>query len=365
MESDSSKGKKRKPAKDTRIKFKVTKDDCLKLKLVKPNDECAVAVKYPDICIKKEHRSNFDAMRKMYTLNHHNILSMKALGPKVTPDTYLVFIEQCRANLNKLIWREYFDNNGHVPSERLQTFVRGIIEGVDFLRENNLYHGNLSWKTTMHEAPFVAKLCNFKTKDGMTIEEAQWEDWNCIRIMLQELSDHGAGLSIFCGEINALIDLISSSNRSMLPRMKEVVLAEVFFWTEKERANFIITTVSELIHNDGFKNEINKSSIVELPWNSYEKNRWEGGPLHTLFTEILEHCNKYRRFKFDYETQSDCLELVCAAYTHEGEMKSAKGFVDLVFKTKYPKIYVELKRIVKVARSATSSQPYQCNQFAR
>lgn len=48
-----------------------------------------------------------------------------------------------------------------------ESFLRQVIEGLDFLRKNKLYHGNLNWDLILYLQPSTVKLANFR-KQGKT-----------------------------------------------------------------------------------------------------------------------------------------------------------------------------------------------------
>lgn len=102
------------------------------------------------------------------------------------------------------------------------------------------------------------------------------------------------------------------------------ILEDVFFWTSGKRARFIMTDLYEVLYDDEFIREVNKSDICSLPWNAADPSL---GSLNDTFEALLNHCNDYRdnldppvpNFKVD--EQIGLVQLVYAAYTHRDQIK--------------------------------------------
>ncbi|CAL4936620.1 unnamed protein product [Urochloa decumbens] len=323
---------------------------------------------YPDVFREKANPANRHGVYIMHNLNHKNILCMKAAGQTRLErgDEFSLFVEEYAGPLNVItFWPAVAEAFKHIPSSTFQNIIREIIEGVDFLWRNGTYHGNLSWLTTLYQRPYTVKLHGFRSKD-LPLDKSQWGDVDGIIVMLEDVcnmafqynQDPKEEHNFFYGEVNALIDLLRTLDRNSLPVMRDV-LEHLFFWTGGKRARFVMTDVSELLHDGEFIKEVNKSDIGSL-------DSALPGFLDQKYEALLEHCNEYRATlpqpipNFNRSKPIGVVQLAYAAYTHRNQiMKTVQASVDHIMRAKFPKLFLELNRIVKSVRNSRAQRILQ------
>jgi hypothetical protein len=103
------------------------------LRVIKPSSSkkiCRSVNSYPLVCLKREMADNDHVHRIMLTLNHRNILSMKALSrDKVEsngPSSLAAFVEPYTGLLSSLCFKHdcWGDRINHIPSPLLQSLLR-------------------------------------------------------------------------------------------------------------------------------------------------------------------------------------------------------------------------------------------------
>uniref|UniRef100_A0A0E0FZ00 RRM domain-containing protein n=1 Tax=Oryza nivara TaxID=4536 RepID=A0A0E0FZ00_ORYNI len=215
------------------------------LRVIKPSSSkkiCRSVNSYPLVCLKREMADNDHVHRIMLTLNHRNILSMKALSrDKVEsngPSSLAAFVEPYTGLLSSLCFKHdcWGDRINHIPSPLLQSLLRQVIEGLDFLRKNKLYHGNLNWDSILYLQPSTVKLANFRKQEHHFPK-------------------------IF---------------RTALPAIKEIVLGHPLFWDLMTRVNFFAKDISLRLNDDTFMSRVRASKIRKLPWNEGTTQDFKG-----------------------------------------------------------------------------------------
>ncbi|RLN41853.1 hypothetical protein C2845_PM01G22520 [Panicum miliaceum] len=217
---DSGAPSKGKDEKDFTVKFKVFEhSDRSKgysvLKLAKPYVEPGGSgiQDYPEVSIIRQSATNKHAVEIMCGMRHQNIISMKAVGPK-SQDDFLIFIEKIDGSMGSILPYVVSEMNARIPSDKFRRIMIEVIEGVEFLRKKQTYHGNLNWTTTFYKGRFTVKLCGFRYHDSMDMEDAQWQDWMSIRQMLQDVSDIAVQINqdperevkLACDDVDALMN---------------------------------------------------------------------------------------------------------------------------------------------------------------
>ncbi|BAD88277.1 splicing factor family protein-like [Oryza sativa Japonica Group] len=303
------------------------------LRVIKPSSSkkiCRSVNSYPLVCLKREMADNDHVHCIMLTLNHRNILSMKALSrDKVEsngPSSLAAFVEPYTGLLSSLCFKHdcWGDRINHIPSPLLQSLLRQVIEGLDFLRKNKLYHGNLNWDSILYLQPSTVKLANFRKQETMSLEEAQWADWLCLIKMLEEILERAAEISsklaqcdrYFCGHVESLTALLKTLDKTALPAIKEIVLGHPLFWDLMTRVNFFAKDISLRLNDDTFMSRVRASKIRKLPWNEGTTQDFKG---------LLFEMETYRKDEgipaYDFRSLKDYVRCVCGAYAHWNKIK--------------------------------------------
>ncbi|CAL4891058.1 unnamed protein product [Urochloa decumbens] len=309
VEGDQSEAKEdnKRKQRDFPTSFKVVrmwnaKNQTFELKMVKPDIQSGIpCIKYPTVYAKKESVQDKHALQIMHDLNHRNILSMKMFcASKDTPSSIETFVEPYEGLLWLICDPEQClitDRIHHVPSPEFQSYLRQIVLGLDFLRQNGLYHGGLSWDSTLYNNHTV-KLAGFRSKEPMSEDDAYRYDWLCFLKMLKRISDGVKQVNrsssddkwYFCGNLDSLINmletLVKTLDRTSLSTIAQIVLEHVFFWNKARRVKYFAHKISLKLTDRRFMKRVMKSGIGGKSWDT---------DCSDDFSMLVSEMNKFRK----------------------------------------------------------------------
>ncbi|TKW09182.1 hypothetical protein SEVIR_6G076500v4 [Setaria viridis] len=378
--SQPKENNKRKFTKESNTSFKVMSLNFKKRThlLHKPDLQGVVvadSTTYPTVCLREDSADNEYAFHIMHDLNHQNILSLKLLcDNKLSkdPTSVATFVEPYDGLLWSMVAGDQFaDKCDHIPSPELQNYLSQIAEGIDFLRKNNLYHGDLSWDTTLYHGSTV-KLAGFKSKESvMTKEEAQWYDWTCYLAMLKYVSESALALSTsdrnyFCGDLDSLINMLQTLDRTSLSTIKDTVFEHIFFWKLPRRLKFFAHTISLKLKDARFRNELSKSAIRGKSWNVNcspefkgllkRMNNYQEAQRQNSRKDKKGKATKNKNEAYDGDSLNDYVRVICGACTHWRQLQVD---VDSIIRVNHPTLFSDVKNILEISeREAAASDVY-------
>lgn len=327
------------------------------LKVFKPTSKGSAEVNTcPSVYFKEERVGNKHAFYIMHNLYHKNILSLKVLSKNKMsedPSSIAAFVEPYDGKLWSICEpKECADRVNQIFSPSLQALFRQIAIGIDFLRMNGQYHGNLSWTTTLYSGNTV-KLAGFEMNDS---EDPAWNDWLCFIRMLEEFSERVRQLNElssihYCTDvIDSLIATLRALDRASLSTIREIALKHPFFWDIVERVDFFALDISLKLSDKNFMRSVESSGVWHKSW---DKN---GTPSFLALVKAMnnhrdaEERKRHRRetgsnkkIHYDGNSLGDYVKCVCGAYTH---WKQIKVNVDQIVCENHPTIHIDMKRLV-------------------
>ncbi|KAM3333324.1 hypothetical protein ACQJBY_028424 [Aegilops geniculata] len=317
------------------------------LKLVKPEDSTntsELATKnLPIVRIQREEKFNPHAFKIMHFLSHKNLVHMLAADYSEERAGCLdTFLEPTSGKLLSLCSiQQCVDGLYHIPSNRFRSFVREMFSGTKFLKEHSLYHGDLSWATTLYTyngSLYTVKLAGFRRQGSMTIEGAQTNDCNCLADMLRHRVQAAIAqdkLQIFCGHIEGLITALGRTDLT-----SKEIMDNTFFWDEEKRISFYTGDVSLKIKDEKFQLMILHSTICAVPWDKSTV---------ASYMRVVIVMNNYRinndMLKYDFKSKTDFVKCVCGAYAHRRELEMPR--MDMIIREAHPDLSIVLKQLVE------------------
>ncbi|XP_048566299.1 uncharacterized protein LOC125546171 [Triticum urartu] len=207
----------------------------------KPSDLTATAQLAPKdrplVCLHLKESENLPKISIM-NLRHRNILRVEAVQKLELPfsnqKNIAVVVEPHDGPLTWFLVRLLLTEKGSnaVPSQSLRDVIRQIVEAIEELRINGVYHGNLTIHNIYHSrvgGAIVVKLVNFQNRD-IELEAAQLMDWVGLGNILHTIStaakfrDNTASCSIIDHLASKLMALTSIN---CLPSIKKGTLDDM------------------------------------------------------------------------------------------------------------------------------------------
>ncbi|XBI22578.1 hypothetical protein VPH35_063582 [Triticum aestivum] len=247
----------------------------------KPSDLTATAqlspMARPLVCLHLKESENLPKISIM-NLRHRYILRVEAVQelqlPVLKQKNIAVVVEPHDGPLTcflvRLVLTERRSNA--VPSQSLRDVIRQIVEAIEELRINGVYHGNLTIHNIYHSrvgGAIVVKLVNFQNRD-IELEAAQLMDWVGLGNILHTIStaakfrDNTASCSIIDHLASKLMALTSTN---CLPSIKKDTLDDMFFWDTRRRTMFYIHEIPKALNDNDFVTRV-KNHAWPLPWDS-------------------------------------------------------------------------------------------------
>ncbi|KAF7040501.1 hypothetical protein CFC21_050391 [Triticum aestivum] len=339
----------------------------------KPSDLTATAqlspMARPLVCLHLKESENLPKISIM-NLRHRYILRVEAVQelqlPVLKQKNIAVVVEPHDGPLTcflvRLVLTERRSNA--VPSQSLRDVIRQIVEAIEELRINGVYHGNLTIHNIYHSrvgGAIVVKLVNFQNRD-IELEAAQLMDWVGLGNILHTIStaakfrDNTASCSIIDHLASKLMALTSTN---CLPSIKKDTLDDMFFWDTRRRTMFYIHEIPKALNDNDFVTRV-KNHAWPLPWDSKHfglvkamndyreevavRDKHKGvnpGP------EVLKqyHCNG--------QDPIHNVQCMSGAYTHQDKIekdikddKDKRMSVDVAVQKEQPELCLALRRLL-------------------
>ncbi|KAM0882829.1 hypothetical protein ACQ4PT_032034 [Festuca glaucescens] len=328
----------------------------------------------PKVCLELVQPLDLPRLSAMQGINHRNIMCIGALTEVEIGEQKVkllaLFLDHHNGPLGvHLDSLQLHDNYGVVPSQALRDIIRQIICGVEELRINGFYHGDLSLINIFFSKRDVLliKLFNFRTKD-IPKENAQLEDCVAVGLILQQISNE---LKLRMPQlIFTLIDDLDStlmaSDVASLHTVKEIALKQIFFWEPRRRRIFWMHDVPKALEKHAADLIIRTHGWI-LPWNS------------RIHQGLLNEMNAYRRdeeerknggvkvkpevYKYNVHDPLQYVKCISGAYTHADKLKARVGkildnfgfevTVDKAVQENDPELFIVLYKLLRAEVSGS------------
>lgn len=306
---------------------------------------------YPLLFLDIKDDDQLESFKMMKTLSHANILAVY-LVDEVKGEHCRVYVERYLGVLSDLLETTGFvvnQNTGIVPSVAFQDIVSDIIVGLNYLRENDQYHGNLAWDTTLYVndgSKNIVKLANLEKKRSKTPEEGQVEDCVSLGYALIEISERVKQLFHVstCSLIDDLARLLISVTSGTLDAVMRDIKNNIFFWDERRRKTFAAVELPAAWYRAAFKTSFaNSESVPNMPWTDA---KYEG---------YLDAMEAYRAenniAKYLKNEWIHFLRCISGMYTHQKEFKNKNIIisVDSAVHRAHPRLFRDLKVAVDLS----------------
>lgn len=271
-------------------------------------------------------------------LRHRNILRVEVIQelqlPVLNPKNIAVVVEPHEGPLTSFLFKLPLaeKDTKAVPSQSLRDVIRQIVEALEELRVNGVYHGDLTIHNMYHskvKGAIVVKLVNFQDR-AIDLETAQLMDWVALGHILllisqsAKLNDNTASCSIIDRLASKLIALV---NTDCLSRIKEATLDDMFFWDTRRRTMFYIHEIPKALNDDDFVTRV-RQHAWPLPWDTKH-----GGLVKAMndYREEVAIRDKHKGHdpgakvlkQYHYNGQDAVHNVQCmsGAYTHKDKLK--------------------------------------------
>lgn len=247
----------------------------------RPSDLVAIAQlsreHRPLVCLDLKESENV-LKTNIMNLRHRNFLRVEVIQelqlPVLNPKNIAVVVKPHEGPLTLFLSKLPLTEKGSnaVPSQSLRDVIRQIVEALEELRVNGVYHGDLTIHNMYHSkvgGAVVVKLVNFQNR-AIDLETAQLMDWvelGHILLLISEsakLNDNTASCSIIDRLASKLIALV---NTDCLSRIKEATLDDMFFWDTRRRTMFYIHEIPKALNGDDFVTRV-RQHAWPLPWDT-------------------------------------------------------------------------------------------------
>lgn len=313
---------------------------------------------YPKVVllVNDKDKNQKECLKIIRDLNHENILRVE-FWEEVSNEPHIrVYVEPYTAIISELF--QNFESlinprTNMIPSQSFEEIVSATMSALDYIRDNNQYHGNFSWKTTFYHlvnGNVIVKLANFERKNSNDLLQCQVEDVTSLGASLEALSQHlkdnypNVKNYTYC-LIDDLARKLKSVTKDSIGTVKRDLQDHEFFWDEKRTKIFFAYEVLGIWNDTAIQNRFRLSpSMPTLPWTA----AWASDP---LMVEMERYRSNNGLGDYDGESLADFFRFISGMYTHENELrktlKNEKLSIDAEVRKKYPSLCHDLNAAIR------------------
>ncbi|KAM3231191.1 hypothetical protein ACQJBY_061386 [Aegilops geniculata] len=303
-------------------------------------------------------------------LRHRNILRVEVVQrlelPVLNQKNFAVVVEPHDGPLTWFLVQLVLTEKGSnaVPSQSLRDVIRQIVEAIEELRINGVYHGNLTIHNMYHSrvgGAIVVKLVNFQNRD-MDLENAQLMDWVALGHILHTIStaakfrDNTASCSIIDHLASKLMAL---TNTNCLPSIKKDTLDDMFFWDTRRRTMFYIHEIPKALNDDDFVTRVENHAWT-LPWDSKHfglvkamNDYREEVAVRDKHKGVNPGPEVLKQYHYNGQDPIHNVQCMSGAYTHQDKIEEAitddndkPMSVDVAVQKEQPDLCLTLRRLL-------------------
>ncbi|CAM0884306.1 unnamed protein product [Alopecurus aequalis] len=314
---------------------------------------------YPAVLLEIRDNDQVACLSRMKQLQHENILKLHffddaSVGSGNAP-SIRAYTEMYTGLVSDLFIPQFLVNPDTrlVPSQEFQEMVISSLYGLINIFENNLYHGNFSWNTTLYhqdknDGKRTLKLSNFEMIKNKSVLECQIADVHALGHALEEVSEFmqfhypnwTENTCVLIDDLAISLAVVTATSLSnLLRKIKEEIEDHVFFWDGKRKKSFYAYEIPQVWDNENFLQIFRGSqSNPALPWHSFWKT--------DIFMEEMKNYRSEMGIReYNVYSLKDFIRFISGMYTHQEDIK--KKFphrsVDGTVHSKHPRLLLDLK----------------------